>query len=155
MRTGDGKISSQNIDGDIHVEDTGNAEGTRVPAFLILLERRVKRVGELADDRDGPLGTREMRLLLLVVVLLGEEERCNDSEDSKDNGGAIRLLEGRDAGEVEDREHLAQRRVGLDQGRGRRRPGQVEALLASVEDGCHFERNDVTLDSGDERGSLR
>ncbi len=97
------------------LKTAGDAERTRVPALLVLLERRVERVGKLADDGDGPLGAWKTRLLLLVVVLLGKEERGDHSKDGKDDGGAVRLLKRRHAGEVNEREHLAQRRVGLDQ----------------------------------------
>ncbi len=47
---------------------------------------------KLANDGDGPLGTGQTSLLLLVVVLLGEEKRSNDGEDGEDDSGAVGLL---------------------------------------------------------------
>lgn len=126
--------------GHLHVEDTSYAERTRVPSLLVLFERWVERIGELADDRDGPLGTWKAGLLLLIVVLLCEEERGDHGEDGKHDSGAIGLLKRRYAREIDDGKHLAERRVGLNQGRGRRGGSRkVEALLASVEDGSHVD----------------
>lgn len=78
-----------------HVENTGDAQRSRVPALLVLFKRRVKGVGELANDRNGPCRSGQASLLLPVVDLLEDEHRSEDGQDGEQSRACRRILERR------------------------------------------------------------
>ena len=63
-----------------HVEDTDGGERTRVPLLHVALHRWLHRVGELANDGDGPFVTGKMGLLVAIHGLLEDEEGGNNGD---------------------------------------------------------------------------
>lgn len=64
----------------LHVENADDAQGTRVPLPHVPLETGLERVGELANDGNGPVVPGEMALLVPVDGLLEGEEGEDDGD---------------------------------------------------------------------------
>lgn len=67
----------------LHVEHGDTRKGSRVPLLLVVGEGGVERVGELSDDRNGPLVTGKVGLLGAVDGLLEEQEGQDDGQDRR------------------------------------------------------------------------